>query len=112
MTEQPVPPVAETAAAESVEEIVEAWYEPARVLRFVFWMRVAARVFLVLALVGVVLVGWDIFSQARQMPIINLLRTFIGQYLGFASLFMAVAVFEGVAHALEVLMDIAESVRK
>lgn len=108
MTEQPLTPAVEEPEA----EVIEAWYEPPRVLRFVFWMRVAARIFFVLALVGVIIVGWDIFSQARQMPLMNLLRTFIGQYLGFASLFMAVAVFEGVAHVLEVLMDIAESVRK
>jgi len=41
----------------------------------------------------------------------DLLRSFVGQYVGFASLFMAVVFFEGLAHILEILLDIEENTR-
>ncbi len=92
-------------------QVVETWHDPVKAMRLAFWSRVAARVFLVLVVITVVIIGWDIVSRAQGASALDLLRTFVGQYVGFASLFMAVVFFEGLAHILEILLDIEENTR-
>lgn len=91
--------------------VVETWHNPTKVVRLAFWSRVAARVFLVLIVVTVLLVGWDIFSRLQGASVMDVVRTLVGQYVSFASLFMAVVVFEALAHILEILLDIEENTR-
>jgi len=91
--------------------VVETWHNPTKVVRLAFWSRVAARVFLVLIVVTVLLVGWDVFSRVQRASVMDMVRTLVGQYVGFASLFMAVVVFEALAYILEILLDIEENTR-
>ncbi len=110
MSEQtPVTP--ETTAETEAAAEIETWHDPAKVLRLALWSRIAARVFLVLVVVTLFLIGWDIISRAHGASAMDLLRSFVGQYVGFASLFMAVVFFEGLAHILEILLDIEENTR-
>ncbi len=101
----------ETTAAEPTAE-VETWHDPAKVLRLAFWARVTAYIFLVLIGITILIIGWDILSRAHGASVMDLLRSFVGQYVGFASLFMAVFFFLGLAHILEILLDIEENTRK
>ncbi len=111
MSEQtPVTPAEATPEVEAVAE-VESWHDPAKVLRLALWSRIAARVFLVLVVVTLLMIGWDIVSRAHGASLMDLVRSFVGQYVGFASLFMAVVFFEGLAHILEILLDIEENTR-
>ena len=98
-------------AAEASPPAVETWHDPAKVLRVAFWARVTAYIFLVLIFVTVLIIGWDIISRAHGASAMDLLRSFVGQYVGFASLFMAVFFFLGLAHILEILLDIEENTR-
>lgn len=107
MSEQPL----QTPEAEPETEVVESWHDPTKVMRLAFWSRVAARVFLVLVVITVVIIGWDIVSRAHGASVMDLVRSVVGQYVGFASLFMAVVFFEGLAHILEILLDIEENTR-
>ena len=100
------------AEAETVEETAPAtWHDTAKVLRFALIARVAARIVLVLVVVGFVFVTYDIVHNAQAMgqPV---WRSLLGQYLAFISLIMAVVVMEGIAHFLELLVDIEENTRK
>ena len=54
MSENIIQPFPETEEGTSV---VETWHDPTKVMRLAFWSRVAARVFLVLIVIAVFLVG-------------------------------------------------------
>lgn len=109
MSENIIQPFPETEEGTSV---VETWHDPTKVMRLAFWSRVAARVFLVLIVIAVFLVGWDVFSRVHGAGVMDVLRALVGQYVGFTSLFLAVVVFEALAHILEILLDIEENTRR
>ena len=108
----PISEVEEQTFAEAAAEEAATWHDTAKTLRFAMIARIAARVVLVLVLVGFGYVTYDVIKTASMMPQQNLWRNLLGQYLAFVSLVMAVVVMEGVAHFLELLVDIEENTRK
>ena len=111
-------PEAETVVvAEIEEETAETpatWHDTAKVLRFALIARVVARVVLVMVVVGFAFVTYDIFKNAPMAAQMgqSIWRNLLLQYLAFVSLVMAVVVMEGIAHFLEIMVDIEENTRK
>ena len=87
------------------------WHDPAKVLRFALISRITARVLLVLIVVGVGYVTYQVVHNAA-MTGQNAWSSLLMQYLAFVSLVMAVIVMEGIAHFLEIMVDIEENTRK
>jgi len=98
----------------SSDDAPATWHDPAKALRFALIARIVARVVLVLVLVGFVFVTYDILKSAPMAAAMgqSVWRNLLGQYLAFVSLIMAVVVMEGVAHFLEIMVDIEENTRK
>jgi len=113
MTEEQIPPAEETAAqVVSTAEEPATWHDTEKALRFAMITRIVARILLVLVLIGFVYVTYDVVKNAGVMPGQNLWRGLLGQYLAFVSLFMAVIIMEGIAHFIEIMLDIEENTRK
>ena len=107
----------ETAVVEetvSEAETPATWHDTAKALRFALIARITARVVLALVVVGFVFVTYDIVKNASMAAAMgqSIWRNLLGQYLAFVSLIMAVVVMEGVAHFLEIMVDIEENTRK
>jgi len=101
-----------TAHAAPSSEEHATWHDTDKALRFAMITRVVARVLLLLVLVGFGYVTYDVIKNASMMPGQSILRGLLGQYLAFVSLFMAVIIMEGIAHFIEIMLDIEENTRK
>lgn len=113
MTEEQITPTEKTAVQPiSFDEETATWHDTEKALRFAMITRIVARVLLALVVVGFVYVTYDVVKNASAMPGQSLWRGLLGQYLAFVSLFMAVIIMEGIAHFIEILLDIEENTRK